>query len=106
MSFAPPRQIVPTARVPAPPAGSAAWARRRPWRLVIGPGGTAESDEMVGIGTKVMVRTRYLGSWTAGFEVAEVLADGYRLRRLSDGTLLPEPVSPGDVRPGTDGGGS
>jgi hypothetical protein len=35
-----------------------------------------------------MVRTRYLRSWTSGFEVAEVLGEGYRVRRLSDNSLL------------------
>jgi transcriptional regulator with XRE-family HTH domain len=40
------------------------------------------------IGTAVMVRTRYLRTWTRGFEVAELLGDRYRLRRLSDNSLL------------------
>jgi len=37
------------------------------------------------VGTTVCVRNRFLGDWTSGFEVAEVLGGGYRIRRLSDG---------------------
>ena len=55
------------------------------------------------VGTVVMVRTRYLGSWVTGFEVAELLHDGYRLRRLSDGTLLAHEVDFESVRPEVDG---
>jgi hypothetical protein len=51
-------------------------------------------------GTKVDVRTRYVGTWSHGFEVAEsIKGDGYRVRRVSDGTVLPEPVSTDEVRP-------
>jgi transcriptional regulator with XRE-family HTH domain len=52
----------------------------------------------VDVGTPVMVRTRYLGSWATGYEVAEVLDDGYRLRRLSDGSVLPDVIAFDDVR--------
>lgn len=40
------------------------------------------------VGTKVYVRNRFLGNWSSGFRVAEVLDDGYRLRRLSDGQVF------------------
>ena len=49
-------------------------------------------------GTKVDVRNRYQGTWVRGFEVAEVTDDGYRIRRLSDGSVLPELFSRDDVR--------
>jgi hypothetical protein len=42
------------------------------------------------VDTKVFVRDRYLGNWCSGFAVAEVLDDGYRLRRLSDGRVFPD----------------
>jgi len=58
----------------------------------------ANSVDVVEVGTSVIVRTRYLGSWAAGFEVAEVLDDGYRLRRISDGNLLPDVIEFDDVR--------
>jgi hypothetical protein len=44
------------------------------------------------------VRNRYQGTWVRGFEVAEFTPEGYRLRRLSDGSILPELFSRDDVR--------
>ena len=49
-------------------------------------------------GTKVDVRNRYQGTWVRGFEVAESTADGYRIRRLSDGSVLGDLFSRDDVR--------
>lgn len=52
----------------------------------------------VPVGTAVMVRTRYMGSWTSGFEVAELLDGGYRLRRLSDMSVLRGAFAVDDVQ--------
>jgi hypothetical protein len=49
-------------------------------------------------GTQVDVRNRYQGTWVRGFEVAEVTEDGYRIRRLSDGSTLGELFARDDVR--------
>ena len=49
-------------------------------------------------GTKVDVRNRYQGTWVRGFEVAESTRDGYRIRRLSDGSILGDLFSRDDVR--------
>jgi hypothetical protein len=50
-------------------------------------------------GTEVEVRTRYLFSWARGFEVVAVDDDHYVvLRRRSDGTTLPAPISIEQVR--------
>ena len=49
-------------------------------------------------GTKVDVRNRYQGTWVRGFEVAEATKEGYRIRRLSDGSTLGELFSRDDVR--------
>ena len=49
-------------------------------------------------GTKVDVRNRYQGTWVRGFEVADVTETGYRIRRLSDGSILPELFIREDVR--------
>ena len=49
-------------------------------------------------GTKVDVRNRFQGTWVRGFEVAEVTDDGYRIRRLSDGSVLGELFTRDDVR--------
>lgn len=51
------------------------------------------------VGDPVEVHTTFNDSWSRGFEVAEVGDAGYRLRRLSDGLLLPGPTSPEDIRP-------
>jgi hypothetical protein len=42
------------------------------------------------VGTHVEVRSGLDDSWQDGFAVEEVTAAGYRLRRESDGTVLPE----------------
>jgi hypothetical protein len=52
-------------------------------------------------GTRVEVRTRFDDTWGRGFEIAEVVGDGapkYRLRRRSDGSVLPALFSDEDVR--------
>jgi hypothetical protein len=49
-------------------------------------------------GTPVDVRNRYQGTWVRGFEVAEFAEGGYRIRRLSDGSILSDLFSRDDVR--------
>jgi hypothetical protein len=51
------------------------------------------------IGTSVDVKNRFVGSWSRGFEVAELVEDGYLIRRLSDGSVLPDVLSFEEVRP-------
>jgi len=50
------------------------------------------------VGDKVDVHTKFTDSWAAGFEIAEVIAQGYRVRRVSDGSLLPGHTSDADLR--------
>lgn len=50
-------------------------------------------------GTRVDVRNRYVGAWSHGFEVAERIGNGYRVRRISDGTVLPDVFVSDDIRP-------
>jgi hypothetical protein len=50
------------------------------------------------VGMKVAVRNRYLGTWSAGFEVVALRLDGYSIRRTSDGAVLPEVIPFSDVR--------
>ena len=68
----------------------------------MGDTGAGGSPEALAVGTPVMVRTRYLGSWAGGFVVAEVVEGGYRLRRLSDGSQVPHEFDFGAVRADTD----
>ena len=50
------------------------------------------------VGTAVYVRDRYLGKWSGGFKVAEVLPDGCRICRVSDGHAFPDVFPCDDVR--------
>jgi hypothetical protein len=50
-------------------------------------------------GVDVEVRCRFDDHWARGFEIASVEDDSYRLRRRSDGSVLPATFRPGDLRP-------
>jgi hypothetical protein len=52
----------------------------------------------VEIHVPVEVRSRYDGQWAPGFQIADRTEHGYRLRRLSDDTVLPGEFSPDDIR--------
>ena len=62
--------------------------------------------ECVRPGTRVEVRSRFESRWTRGFEVADRLdgeCDGagqpmYKVRRRSDGSILPVTFSGADLR--------
>jgi hypothetical protein len=56
------------------------------------------STHQLHIGDQVDVHTNFSDSWVAGFEIASLMADGYRVRRNSDGSLLPGPTSEQDLR--------
>ena len=50
-------------------------------------------------GTRIEVRRRFDQRWARGFEVAEAIdGNGYRVKRLSDGTVLPAEFTEDDVR--------
>lgn len=57
-----------------------------------------ELEEWMKPGTRVEVQSRFDRSWGRGFEVAEVVDGGYRIRRLSDGSVLPAVFSDDEVR--------
>ena len=56
------------------------------------------SREALRPGTKVDVRTGFDRSWASGFTIEERTASGYRLRRVSDGSVLPLEFPFDDVR--------
>ena len=66
--------------------------------------GHAPYDEGMRPGTRVEVRSRFESKWTRGFEVADRAdADGeggamYKVRRRSDGAILPVTFSEADLR--------
>ncbi len=55
-------------------------------------------DTYLAEGTPVDVRNRFVGTWSHGFEVAERVQGGYRVRRLSDDSVLPDIFPSEDVR--------
>ena len=58
--------------------------------------------QVLRVGDPVEVHTKYNDAWVAGFEIAEVVDGGYRVRRISDGTLLPNRTTEADLRPASD----
>ena len=51
------------------------------------------------VGSKVQVRTDFDHTWASGFEVVEPCrGEGYLLRRVSDGRVLPRRFPSDDVR--------
>jgi len=46
----------------------------------------------------IEVWSRYTRAWAPGFEIADETCDGYRVRRVADGVLLPGHFLSGDVR--------
>ena len=56
-------------------------------------------SEELASGTRVDVRSRYVGQWTRGFVIEEAVADGYTIRRVSDDSVLPDVFSAEEVRP-------
>jgi hypothetical protein len=65
---------------------------------------TSAFNDTLRVGTRVAVQTR-LGRWSSGFEIAEISARGYRLRRVSDDAVLPFDFDAHELRP-DDGGPS
>ena len=58
-------------------------------------------DTRLPVGTSVQVRNQFERTWSSGFEVASVRTEGasYRVRRVSDHAVLPEPFGVEDLRP-------
>ena len=56
------------------------------------------STPLFPVGTRVEVRRRFDQHWAKGFEVAAHDDDGYRLKRLSDGEVLPVPFEESALR--------
>jgi hypothetical protein len=49
-------------------------------------------------GVEVEVRTHFTARWSGGFEVDRVVGDRVRIRRRSDGVVLPVALEVDDVR--------
>ena len=80
----PPRHLIDVVRAAIEPVPDPAAARPpRPWD----------------VGTWVYARDRRTGVWSGGFAIADVLDQGYRLRRLWEGDVLDDVFRHDDVRP-------
>lgn len=55
-------------------------------------------------GTHVELHSSFNDSWVPGFEIAESDSSGYRVRRATDGSVLPGHVSAADLRVDPDRG--
>lgn len=60
-------------------------------------GEVAGCEVHLAVGTVACVWNHFLRRWTGGFAVAEVLASGYRLRRLSDDQVFRHVFSADEV---------
>jgi hypothetical protein len=49
-------------------------------------------------GARVEVFSSFTASWVRGFEIASIFNDGYRVRRLSDRSVLPKTFVIGELR--------
>ncbi|MFZ0667619.1 MAG: hypothetical protein WAM97_17855 [Acidimicrobiales bacterium] len=74
--------------------------------LLLGPGthpDTGDDTVLVPAGSAVEVRTRFVpGHWACGYEVAETLAHGYRIRRQGSHDVLYGVFDVKDVRVASD----
>ena len=59
----------------------------------------AEVVHGIHVGDRVEIATHFTGSWATGFEVASMSADGCRIRRTSDNTVLPIAFAYDELRP-------
>jgi hypothetical protein len=60
--------------------------------------GEPTSERVLDPGTKVEVRDAFEGEWHRGYVVDDVTAQGYRVRRASDGSVLPRALDRASVR--------
>ena len=49
-------------------------------------------------GDRVLVYSAFNHTWASGFEIAEVVDQGYHVRRVSDGAILPSTTSERHLR--------
>jgi len=57
------------------------------------------NDRPLPAGTALEVYNQFTGRWTTGFTVDDIGPGGYRLRRRSDASVLPDVFTGDAVRP-------
>ena len=60
------------------------------------------NEHGLAIGDPVDVHTKFTDTWVAGFKVAAIVPEGFRVRRQSDASLLPGHTSEFHLRPSSD----
>jgi len=60
------------------------------------------NEHGLAIGDPVDVHTKFSDTWAAGFTIAAIVPEGFRVRRQSDASLLPGYTSESDLRPSSD----
>src|ERR1700736_6738245 len=61
-------------------------------------GGQQEPTPRLPAGVPVQVRNRFDGAWSSGFQLLVAQPNGYLVRRLSDGSVLPVAFAGADIR--------
>jgi len=56
------------------------------------------TDQALDPGTPVEVRNRFNEEWAPGFSVERAVHEGYTVRRVRDGAVLPLVVAHDDIR--------
>jgi hypothetical protein len=59
---------------------------------------TSAEHDLIPAGNRVEVRSRFVGTWSRGFEVAGHHEGRYVIKRLSDTSILPDEFDPSEVR--------
>ena len=59
---------------------------------------TEDATARLLVGSKICVWNRFFERWSGGFEVVQVLAQGCRIKRLSDGLTFPDVFVFEDIR--------
>jgi len=67
--------------------------------MVTTPVVNGETPQIITIGTRVEVHNTLLQTWSRGFRVAAIIGDGYLIRRLADGHILPRCFTADAIRP-------
>jgi hypothetical protein len=61
-------------------------------------GQRGQPKRQLDVGAAVEVRSRFVGKWCHGFEIADHVAAGYVIRRVSDRAVLPAVITHDEVR--------
>ena len=58
-------------------------------------------SHVLAVGTAVEIRSRFVDRWVPGFVVLAADDQGHRIRRTSDGGVIPVSIPPTEIRAAT-----